>query len=56
MTRILQTRLACIPLLAPQLYWTPEAPDWSAAGFMLSLARGIANAWVLLIENLGDTQ
>jgi hypothetical protein len=55
MTRILQTQGACIPLLTSGvllLRGVPAAPYWSAAGFMLALAGGIASAWVLLIEIL----
>jgi len=55
LTRIVQTQLACIPLLVSGvllLSGSPAAPYWSATGFMLSLAAGLASAWVLLIEIL----
>jgi hypothetical protein len=55
LTRVLQTQLACVPLLVSGvlvLSGSSAALYWSAAGFALSLAAGIANAWILLIEIL----
>ncbi|MGA2847929.1 MAG: hypothetical protein ABSE46_02950 [Terracidiphilus sp.] len=55
LSRVVQTQLACIPLLVSGvllLYGYPVALYWAAAGSILSLAAGIANAWVLLVEIL----
>ena len=55
LTRIIQTQAACVPLFVSGvllLSGSSVALYWSAAGFALSLAAGIANAWVLLIEIL----
>jgi len=55
LSRVVQTQLACIPLVASGallLCGSPIALYWTAAGFILSLAGSIVNAWVLLVEIL----
>jgi hypothetical protein len=54
-TRIVQTQIACIPLLIAGvllLHNIPSALYWAAAGFVLALASGVESAWILLIEIL----
>jgi hypothetical protein len=54
-TRVVQTQVACIPLIISGvmlLYAAPHALYWAAAGFVLALASGVESAWVLLIEIL----
>jgi modulator of FtsH protease len=55
LSRVVQTQLACIPLLVSGvllLSGSPIALYWTAAGIILSLAGSILNAWVLLVEIL----
>jgi hypothetical protein len=54
-TRVVQTQVACIPLLISGvllLHAIPSALYWAAAGFVLALASGVESAWILLIEIL----
>jgi len=55
LARIMQTQVSCIPFFVSGVLFlvgSSVAPYWSAVGLMLSLAAGIASAWVLLIEIL----
>jgi modulator of FtsH protease len=55
LSRVVQTQLACIPLVVSGvllLCGSPIALYWTATGIILSLAGGILNAWVLLVEIL----
>jgi hypothetical protein len=53
--RIAQTQLANIPFGISGillLRGSPAALYWLAAGFIFSMAAGVASAWVLLVEIL----